>query len=231
MARVFFPGCKVKARYPKASAKLAQAILDYDLADEVTGCCRVNHQALRLEDTAVCICVNCMAMIDEDAGNGKLDSVWVLIDQTPGFPLPDYHGMRVAIQDCGRSYDRADVQDAVRSLCRKMNLDVVECPDAREKSTYCGASFLMAAPAQEAAFAPKRYVEDASRRGTYQSHGEDEIAGLLARHADSIPCEDVVVYCTACDAGLESSGKHPVNLLELVFGAFRDRDWNVSFRA
>lgn len=67
MARVFFPGCKVKNRYPEASAWLAEQVVERGYADEVTGCCRINHQKLTPEDTAVCICNNCMAMIDEDA--------------------------------------------------------------------------------------------------------------------------------------------------------------------
>ncbi len=230
MARIFFPGCKVKARYPEASRKLSEAVERFGFADKITGCCRVNHQSLNADDTAVTICCNCMAMIDEDGANEDMLSVWELIDQTPDFPLPDYGGMTVAIQDCGRAYDRREMQDAIRSILMKMNVNVIECDDSREKSTYCGSSFLMAAPKQEAAFAPKRYVEDAKKRSIYVETDPDEIPSILKAHAEKIPVEDVVVYCTACDAGLETSGKHPVNLIELVFGAFRERDWDIPFR-
>lgn len=231
MTNTFFPGCKIKARYPEASEKLREAVIEHGFADEVAGCCRVNHQKLDSGDTAVCACNNCMAMIDEDAKSETLDNVWVLIDNEPSFQFPDYGGKVVAVQDCGRAYDRSDVQDAVRSILRKMNLKVLECDDAREKSRYCGASFLMEAPKQDAGFAPMRYVKDAEVRGVFQPHSKDEQVELLKRHASAIPCEDVVCYCTACDAGLETGGKHPVNLIELVFGEFRARDWPIPFEA
>ncbi len=69
MTRAFFPGCKVKKRYPEASTWLAEQVIGRGYADEVTGCCRTEHQKLTPDDTAVCICNNCMAMIDEDADN------------------------------------------------------------------------------------------------------------------------------------------------------------------
>ena len=223
MTRIFFPGCKVRARYPEASKWLMEQVLERGYADEKTGCCRKSHQSLTPDDTAVCICVNCMAMIDEDADNGSMESVWQLIDADPDFPLPSYAGRVMGIQDCGRAYDRTEVQDAVRSIMRKMGIEIVELPDAREASRFCGASFLKAAPEQEATFAPKRYVEEAAMRGTYVPHEPDEIHALLAEHAAAIEPEEVCCYCTACDAGLEEGGKRAVNIIELVSGKFRER--------
>ena len=221
MARVFFPGCKVKARYPEASAWLAEQVMARGYADEVTGCCRVKHQDLTPDDTAVCICNNCMAMIDEDADNGALDNIWILIDNDPDFPLPSYAGKRMGIQDCGRAYDRADVQDAIRSLMRKMDIEVVELPDAREKSRYCGLSFLKAVPEMDAGFAPKRYVEDAVERGIFVAHEDDEAQRLIEEHCAAIETDEVCCYCTACDAGLDAGGKDGVNIIELISGKFR----------
>ena len=218
MTRVFLPGCKVKAKYPVASERLAKAVIDRGYADEVLGCCRVEHQKLKPEDTAVCICVNCMAMVDEDAANRETVNVWQLIDADPDFPLPDHSGLTVSVQDCGRSYDRGDLHDAIRSLLAKMNVRVVEAPDAREKTTYCGAAGMKAIPEMDAGFAPQRYTQDAPTRGMFVPCDEDEIPARLKSHADEIPADDVVCYCTACHAGLEQGGKRAVNLIELVFG-------------
>ena len=222
MARIFFPGCKVKARYPGASAWLAQTVIERGYADDVTGCCRVNHQKLTPDDTAVCICNNCMAMIDEDAGNGALESIWVLVDKDPDFPLPDYSGRVMGVQDCGRAYDRADVQDAVRSLMRKMGIEVVELPDAREESRFCGPSFCKAVPDQDAGFAPRRYVQDAAERGIFTPMEPDEIQAAMEAHCAAIEPDEVCCYCFACDMGLEAGGKDAVNMLELVSGMFRE---------
>lgn len=218
MARVFFPGCKVKARYPEASAWLEEQVLERGYADAVTSCCRVNHQKLEPDDTAVCVCVNCMAMIDEDAACEAVENVWQLIDADPDFPLPDYDGAVMSVQDCGRAYDRTDLQDAIRSLLAKMNIEVVEAPRAREASTFCGASGLRACPEQDKGFAPQRYGVDAPARGMFVPHDEAEIGRLLREHAAEIPVDDVACYCTACDLGLLEGGKRPMNIIELVSG-------------
>ena len=222
MTRKYFPGCKVKNCYPEASRWLAEQVLARGYADEIVGCCRVNHQALTADDTAVCICNNCMAMIDEDADNGALENIWVLIDQDDDFPLPDYGGRRMGIQDCGRAYDRTDVQDAVRSLLRKMNIEVVELPDAREECSFCGASFLKEAPAQDRGFAPWRYGKDAEARGIFPGMDPEDIHDALVIHCEAIELDEVACYCTACDAGLEEGGKDAKNLLELISGIVND---------
>ena len=197
-------------------------VIERGYADEVVGCCRTDHQKLIPEDMAVCICNNCMAMIDEDADNGDMDNVWVLIDNDPGFPLPDYSGKVMGIQDCGRAYDRAEVQDAVRSLMEKMNIVVVELPDAREKSVFCGPSFVKDVPEQDAGFAPKRYVEDARERGIFVAVGEENIHDAMVEHCEAIEPDEVACYCFACDMGLEEGGKDGKHLIELISSKFRD---------
>lgn len=47
MTRVFFPGCKVKARYPEASAWLERMVIERGYADEVTGCCTACDAGLK----------------------------------------------------------------------------------------------------------------------------------------------------------------------------------------
>ena len=220
MSRKFFPGCKVKARYPQASTWLAEQVLERGYADEVVGCCRVDHQKLTRDDTAVCICNNCMAMIDEDASNGALENIWALIDSDPDFPLPDYSGLRMGIQDCGRAHDRADVQQAVRSLMQKMGIKVVELADAGEKTRFCGPSFLGEVPEQERRFAPKRYVENAPRQGIFIGLSPEEEMQAIKAHCAGIEPERVCCYCFSCDKGLEAGGKDAVNILELVSGEF-----------
>lgn len=221
MTRIFFPGCKVKNRYPEASAWLAEQVIGRGYADEVTGCCRTEHQKLTPDDTAVCICNNCMAMIDEDADNGAMENIWCIIDADPDFPLPDYSGRTMGVQDCGRAYDRPEVQDAVRSLLAKMGIEAVELPDAREKSTFCGQSFLKAVPKQDAGFAPKRYVEDAAARGIFVPHDPEAMQKALDDHAAAIGPDEVACYCFACDMGLETGGVNAHNMIELVSGKFR----------
>ena len=59
-------------------------------------------------------------------------------------------------------------------------------------------------------------------RGIFVAIDPDDIHGRLVEHCASIEPDEVVCYCTACDAGLEDGGKDAKNLLELISGKFRD---------
>ncbi|MGI6216397.1 MAG: hypothetical protein ACOYIK_02175 [Coriobacteriales bacterium] len=219
MTRKFFPGCKVKAAYPEASKWLEEKVMEYGWADEVVGCCRINeHQHLGAGDTAVCICNNCTSMLTEDTDVDGIENIWVLMDSEPDFPLPDYSGRKMAIQDCARAYDRANVQDAVRSLIEKMGIEVVELPDAREKTIFCGPNGMREIPKQDGGFAPKRYLEELPARGAFVAHDEAEIEPAMVEHFKDCPVDDVVTYCIACDAGVKMGKKNSVPLLNLVAG-------------
>lgn len=223
MTRIYFPGCKIRAKYPEASRRMIELVREHGMADEVTGCCRTNHQSLRPEDTAVCICCNCMAMIDEDAANERMDYLYALIDADPSFPLPDWSGLELSVQDCGRAWDRPELHDAVRSLLAKMNVRVTEAPDAREKTTFCGVSGLTPVPEQDASFAPRRYTVEAPARGLF-ANAERDASEAMREHAAHIPADVVACYCTACHDGLALGGKHAVNMIELVCGTAQLND-------
>ena len=134
--------------------------------------------------------------------------------------MPTYESRTMGVQDCGRAYDRTEVQDAVRSLLAKMGIEVVELPDAREKSTFCGQSFLKAVPKQDAGFAPKRYVEDGAKRGIFAPHDPEAMQKVLDEHAAAIEPDEVACYCFACDMGLEAGGVDAHNMIELVSGKY-----------
>lgn len=125
MANLYFPGCKVKGDFPAASEKLAAYIQSKRVVTPV-GCCRVDHDKLTPADTAVVVCNNCANIIAESGDPGQIEFVWEIIDNDPEFPFPDYHGEKMTIQDCWLAVEKRHVQDAIRSLMRKMNIDVVE---------------------------------------------------------------------------------------------------------
>ena len=57
-----------------------------------------------------------------------------LIDSDSAFPFPDCQGIKAYVQDCWRSKDRKDEQDAVRRFLAKMNVEVVEIAESKEQS-------------------------------------------------------------------------------------------------
>ena len=147
MANLYFPGCKVKGDFPAASEKLAAYIQSKRVVTPV-GCCRVDHDKLTPADTAVVVCNNCANIIAESGDPGQIEFVWEIIDNDPEFPFPDYHGEKMTIQDCWLAVEKRHVQDAIRSLMRKMNIDVVELAENHEKTRFCGMNLV--APATPA---------------------------------------------------------------------------------
>ena len=155
MATLFYPGCQIKKDYPEASKKLAEYIQSKRPV-EVVGCCRVDHGKSTQADTALVVCNNCANIIAESGDPGSIEFVWEIIDNDPDFPFPDYHGEKMTIQDCWLAVEKRHVQDTIRSLMRKMNIQVVELPENHEKTTFCGMNLTAECNPTNAKLAPKR---------------------------------------------------------------------------
>ena len=215
MATIYFPSCKFKAAYPCTAAKI-QFYLNNHFHMNITDCCQKNLQFLTPEDTAVCICNTCAAFCDESSHAKEVVSVWEIIDNDTTFAFPDHNGETIALQDCWRTYDKPEVHNAIRSLMKKMNIQVVELPENKEKSKFCGTTLLQPAPPHYGKFAPKRFSEDAPA-DLFQNHAPADQADIMIKHCERIPTEKVACYCNACANGLRLGGKQPVHVMELLF--------------
>lgn len=157
MAYSYFPSCKVTAYFKEASKK-ARSYVNQRYGITPIGCCRPNHKKLTSKDTAIVVCNNCAAIIEENT-EASIQFLWQIIDQDSSFPFPDYHGEKMTIQDCWICFEKRYVQDAVRSLLHKMNIDVVELEENFEKTKFCGINLLSPCMESNAMLAHKRYVE------------------------------------------------------------------------
>lgn len=193
MSKVFLPACKVKNRFQNPSEKLRTYLEEKEQVKTI-GCCKAFCGRLSKEDTAVVVCNNCAAILEESSQVGNIRFVWEIIDRDDHFPFPDYHGERMTIQDCWRAYEKRNVQDAVRSLLRKMNIEAVEL----EKN-----------------FAPRRYAADGA--GMYRALSPKEQQLFLEDHCKGIDTKRTVCYCLSCLDGIQQGGKQAVHLLELLF--------------
>ena len=90
MAYYFFPSCKVTAQF-QAASQAARAYVEQKFGIRPIGCCRPNHKKLGAGDTALVICNNCAAIIEENT-EARIEYLWQVIDQDPDFRFPDYHG-------------------------------------------------------------------------------------------------------------------------------------------
>lgn len=213
MAYYFFPGCKVTAQFKDAS-KTAREYINQKFGIKSIGCCRPNHKKLTAEDTAIVVCNNCAAIMEENT-DAEIKFLWQVIDQDPEFPFPDYHGEKVTVQDCWVAFEKRDVQDTVRSLLRKMNIQPVELEENYEKTKFCGVNLLSPCTESNAALAHKRYVEQFSYMFTPM--GPDEQVEHFRKHCEQIKTDKTVCYCKFCTDAINMGGKQGIHLLELLF--------------
>ena len=215
MATYFFPSCKATAQYKRAS-KDARAYVKDKLDLNPIGCCRPNHTKLLAEDTAVVVCNNCALIIEENT-DANIEFLWQVIDEDPDFPFPDYGGEKITVQDCWIAFDKPQAHDAVRSLMRKMNIEVVELDESREKTKFCGPNLCAPCTESNAELAHKRYVEQFPHMFTPMEH--DEQVAHFQKHCEQIQTDKVACYCKFCTDGIKMGGKTGVHLLELLFPA------------
>lgn len=214
MSKIFLPSCKVKANFKSSSEKLKE-YLERKEQIRTLGCCKAFCGKIKKEDTVVVICNNCAAIMEESSLSNHIEFVWEIIDQDEDFVFPDYHGERMAIQDCWRAYEKRNVQNAIRSLMKKMNIEIVELEENYENTKFCGADLLEPCTDVEKTFAPQRYVVEGGEM--YKPLSVEEQNLYLQEHCCGIQTEKVVCYCMACLDGIKRGGKQAFHLIELLF--------------
>lgn len=167
------------------------------------------------DQTVICICHNCSAIFEEYRRDIKRISLWEFILNDKNFKFPNYFNEKIALQDCWRSYDNFNEQEAIRSLIKKMNIDIVELKNNHEKTQFCGDSLYKTAPSRNLKLAPRRFVENAN--GKFTSHSYEEREVLMKKYCSEIPIEKVIAYCHYCVNGLKLGGKQGIHLAQLLF--------------
>lgn len=166
-------------------------------------------------DAVYSLCHNCNNIIEEMHPGVEIASLWELIDQDETFPFPDYSGLQATIQDCWRAKERRAEQDAVRSLLRKMNIEVVETSENFSDTEFCGASLYRPQPARNPKLAPKHYVEGAT--GKFLPHTPEEQTRLMEEYCRRYTTGTVVCYCHYCLEGLNMGKVNGVHIAHLLF--------------
>lgn len=161
------------------------------------------------------LCANCSNIIEECHPKVAVHSLWELIDQDTDFPFPDHSGLKVTIQDCWRSRERPEVQAAVRSLLKKMNIDFVEADKNHGETDFCGNSLYRAQVPRNARLAPKHYVDGAA--GKFIPHSEEEQERIMKEYCRQYKTDTVICYCHYCLEGLKTGGTDGRHIAHLLF--------------
>lgn len=166
-------------------------------------------------DKVYSLCHNCNNIIEEMHPGVDVHSLWELIDSDPGFSFPDHLGLKAYVQDCWRSRDRKDEQNAVRSILSKMNIEALEIPENRDQTEFCGASLYRAQPPRNPKLAPKHYVEGAE--GKFIPHSPEEQEEIMREYCRQFSNNKVVCYCHYCYEGLQMGGANVSHLAQMLF--------------
>lgn len=236
MSCYYIASCMFTAQFPEISL-LIQNYIKSKPDIKIVRCCipdyRVEHNTERItksnvqsawrqlpvsnvfqpEDTVISVCHNCTNIVEEWRG-AKVISLWEMIDCDPLFPFPDYNGLEVTVQDCWRTRERRNEQNAVRSLLRKMNTKYIEADKNHEQTDFCGSTLYREQPAKNSKLAPRHYVEQA--RGKFINHTREEQLAIMQDYCRQYQTDMVVCYCHYCLEGLlqgNVNGQHIAGLL------------------
>lgn len=190
MRTLFAPGCTLKAYKPKSILKIEEFLRETGAVDGVYDACCKSNRRIEEETLVISCCPGCAQMFGT-FHNVSTVSLWrVLLDA--GFPLPSYCGRKMTIHDAChvRGRNSSEMQDSARSLCEKMDVELVEPDRTRDEAPCCGGC----------------------------AKGGEARRRMAVRRAESLPVKDVALYCTGCVRSFSATNAHPHHLLDLVFG-------------
>lgn len=238
MAKYYIASCVFTAKFPELSFRI-QDYIQKRFGFTVVRCCVPKYKLKDFEDKmpegqirsdwanlpdsgtfsdgdeVYSLCHNCNNLINEMHPGTKVHSLWELIDGDDSFRLPDFRGRKAYVQDCWRSRDRKEEQDAVRSLLNKMNIDVLELSQNRVQTDFCGASLYRPQPPRNPKLAPKHYVEGAV--GKFVPHSPEEQKQIMQEYCRQFGKDKVICYCHYCLEGLLMGDADAVHLAQMLF--------------
>jgi len=207
MTTVYAPGCALVLYKPHLAEKVLGhlASTDSTMREHIT-CCH-HEPGLEVGSAVINTCAGCDRRYRELYEGVSTTSLWEVLAESGDFDFPDYGGVEMTIHDACPTRGEDRVHVAVRRLLERMNIVVVEPRATRGNAVCWGDSF-------------------------YGELPDDRVKNLMARRADSMPREDVVVYCVSCIKAMHIGGKRPRYLVDLLFaeettpGVFEPHEWH-----
>ena len=193
MKTVYFnPGCALSIYKPEMEQRILKYLNGvYHNVKMHNICCRHNPQ-IEAGSTIINICAGCdrrFSTLYEKVGT---ISFWEALDKTDAFLYPDYNGQKMSVHDACPIRKKPQVHTAIRSLLHKMNIQVIETKRHGKRSVCCGDDF-------------------------YPAHSLEQVHKKMKSRADSMPCENVAVYCVSCIKAMFIGGKSPRYMIDLLF--------------
>ncbi|MGL5257357.1 MAG: heterodisulfide reductase-related iron-sulfur binding cluster [Proteocatella sp.] len=187
----FNPGCAMTTH------DVENEQLIYKLLNENFGTVKMHNRCCRhqpnLPEGSVIInnCAGCDRRFRSIYEGIDTISLWEIFDSIDNLDLPNHKGLKVSVQDPCSYRPKPQVHQSVRSLLKKMNIEVEEALCHGTSSVCCGDNFY-----------PKLSIE--------------EVNELQKKRASEMPCENVVVYCVSCLKSMTIGEKQGLHLMDLI---------------
>jgi len=178
----------------------AKKVRDYfEKQMPIAKCCKIDKREFEKGDIGLYVCQACRKQIENQV---KTMSIWEYFDQLDNFDFPDYHGQKMYLQDCFRDRNHPEVHQAVRSLLKKMNIEVIEMKNNKDNSIFCGTL----------------HYETKDLDDIHLSHYPKEIQErYMQEYVQQFYDKQIVCVCNRCLKGILLGKGKGVHLLELLF--------------
>jgi Fe-S oxidoreductase len=188
----FAPGCALMLYKPGLADKIL-GILNKNLGkvDLLLTCCQHNPN-LPENSKVINVCPGCDKRFSKDYAGVSTVSLWEVINENSFFEYPDYKGRKMTIIDACPTREVNIVQNSIRDLLKKMNINLIEPKNTRKESTCCGDVY-------------------------YGSMPTIKVIELMIEKASEMPENDIVVHCVSCVMAVCTGGKNPHYLADLLF--------------
>ncbi|AVQ38067.1 hypothetical protein C7M56_04985 [Clostridium botulinum] len=194
MTKTYFnPGCALSIYKPEIENKVLKFLNEnYGEVTLHKICCHHNPQ-LEAGSLIINVCAGCDRRFRSLYEGISTISLWEVLDGLEAFQYPDYKGLKLSVHDACPVREKPQVHKAVRNLLKKMNIDVVEIKFSGTNSICCGDDFYSKLPIEK-------------------------VHQKMKERAESMPCNEVCVYCVSCIKSMYIGGKTPRHLIDLLIG-------------
>ncbi|MDF9866515.1 Fe-S oxidoreductase [Bacilli bacterium PM5-3] len=186
------PGCALLIYKEELANKMYEYLKSKDNSIKLhTICC---HHDPQVEDESLIIntCAGCDRRFSTLYDNIETISVWEMLAEDDDFLFPDHTGLTLSIHDACPIRGKNQVHNAIRKLLDKMNITVIENEFSKGKSICCGDNL-------------------------YPHVSIEKVQEHMKKRAESMPCDEVCVYCVSCIKSMHIGGKKPRYMVDLLF--------------
>lgn len=187
----FNPGCALTIYKKDAEFKVLKILQKHRGDIRLHNVCCHHEPKLPHGSTIINNCAGCDRRFRSLYEGINTISLWEILDSIRALELPRYEGLTMSVHDSCSFRQKPQVHQAVRSLLRKMNIEIVESEFSGTKSVCCGDNLYSKVPLEK-------------------------IREFQKKRAEQMPCQDVAVYCVSCIKSMTIGGKTAHHMVDLI---------------